>query len=302
MCLPAPFSKNTRIFQVEKAQLEKGHHHIIVQHHYHDHANDPEPSIGDDWEALKAPAVVAFPFKLYEMLERVEEEGLEHIVSWQPHGRSFVVHKPNEFKQILNRFFNLSKIPSFQRQLNLYGFIRLTRAADRGGYYHERFLRGKPFLIQRMTRVKVKGTGIRARSNPEQEPDFWSMPWVVTQTTMYAQGAGSSSVISNDESEEDLTPLPLPTTSYQDDVPSPESEEDIVMTGWGKPFHYLDLNQPSLHHQPLHQQQSQPELLNELLNDADLEAALDTLLRQDDMDLADMLDHVVVSGDDSLFE
>lgn len=29
-----------------------------------------------------------------------------------------------------------------------------------------------------MTRVKVKGTGIRARSNPDAEPDFWRMSWL----------------------------------------------------------------------------------------------------------------------------
>jgi len=31
-----------------------------------------------------------------------------------------------------------------------------------------------------MKRVKVKGTGVRPRSNPDEEPDFWNgMPWVV---------------------------------------------------------------------------------------------------------------------------
>lgn len=29
-----------------------------------------------------------------------------------------------------------------------------------------------------MTRVKVKGTGVRGRSNPDQEPNFWQMKWV----------------------------------------------------------------------------------------------------------------------------
>jgi hypothetical protein len=39
----------------------------------------------------------AFPVKLHCMLEEVEKEGLASIVSWQPHGRSFVVHQPKEF-------------------------------------------------------------------------------------------------------------------------------------------------------------------------------------------------------------
>lgn len=81
---------------------------------------------------------------------------------------------------ILPAYFQLSKFPSFQRQLNLYGFRRLTKGPDRGGYYHECFLRGKPFLISKIKRMKLKGTGVRARSNPDEEPNFWSMTWVGT--------------------------------------------------------------------------------------------------------------------------
>lgn len=38
-----------------------------------------------------------FPVKLHYMLRDMEEDGLDHIMSWQPHGRSFLVHKPAEF-------------------------------------------------------------------------------------------------------------------------------------------------------------------------------------------------------------
>jgi hypothetical protein len=33
-----------------------------------------------------------FPAKLHYMLSEMEKEGLEHIISWQPHGRCFIVH------------------------------------------------------------------------------------------------------------------------------------------------------------------------------------------------------------------
>jgi len=95
----------------------------------------------------------------------------------QPHGRCFLVHKPKEFvDEIMPTFFRQSKLTSFQRQLNLYGFSRITAGRDRGGYYHELFLRNKLFLCQNMTRIRIKGTGIKGKANPSSEPNFYSMP------------------------------------------------------------------------------------------------------------------------------
>ena len=45
--------------------------------------------------------VEPFPLKLYDMLEGVLEEGKEDIVSWQVHGRCFMVHKPQQFVDII---------------------------------------------------------------------------------------------------------------------------------------------------------------------------------------------------------
>jgi hypothetical protein len=47
---------------------------------------------------------------------------------------SFVVHNRTEFvKHIMPAFFRMSKYESFQRQLNLYGFNRITAGRDKGG-------------------------------------------------------------------------------------------------------------------------------------------------------------------------
>ena len=113
---------------------------------------------------------VPFPLKLHQMLDDVDKDGLSHIVSWQPHGRCFVVHLPKVFvAKIMPKYFKQSKFTSFQRQLNLYGFNRLTRGNDVGGYYHELFLRGKIFFCTRLMRVKVNGRGVKGLSNPEFE-------------------------------------------------------------------------------------------------------------------------------------
>ncbi|CAJ1953998.1 unnamed protein product [Cylindrotheca closterium] len=177
-------------------------HHITVQHNYHDHANDYESELKH--VPARGGVITPFPLKLHAMLEAVQNEGLEHIVSWQPHGRCFVVRDPKAFVPILDKHFKVTKIASFQRQLNLYGFQRITKGRDRGGYYHELFLRGKVFLVQNIHRVKVKGTKIRARSNPEQEPNFYAMPFVGTNMPSMAPQMSSASVMNQQLSLQSL--------------------------------------------------------------------------------------------------
>jgi hypothetical protein len=117
--------------------------------------------------------VQPFPGKLMEVLDR---DDLEDVILWMPHGRAFMVRQPKVFiTDVLARFFKQSKYMSFTRQLNLWGFKRITRGRDSGAYYHELFLRGRPRLTLRMRRQKIKGTGIKQAPNPEAEPDLYAM-------------------------------------------------------------------------------------------------------------------------------
>lgn len=67
---------------------------------------------------------------------------------------------------------------SFQRQLNLYGFHRVPYGQDRGSYYHECFLQGRPSLALRITPVKVPRTRIKRTGKilVEKEPNFYALP------------------------------------------------------------------------------------------------------------------------------
>ena len=222
---------------VSKAHAASGNHHprIIVQHNYHDHSQEPPPppavvTTTTDLESsgsasfpssaasnsISSNNSSAFPVRLHSMLTHAAEDGIAHIVSFAPHGRAVQIHDPEAFKRLLPRYFTLSKIASFQRQLNLYGFSRLTRGADRGCYYHELFLRGMPWLMSRMTRVKVKGTGVRARSNPEQEPDLYALPWVGI-----TPGGAVVSTSDADEGSERTVCGPENTSTTTSVVPTP---------------------------------------------------------------------------------
>jgi len=178
----------------------------IVQHHYTDHAVE-SPS-AEDLEykpASKGGVISPFPIKLYEMLENVSNDNFDSIVHWQLHGRCFLVHKITEFvEKVLPKYFQQRKYASFQRQLNLYGFNRITQGPDKGCYYHDCFLRGRQYLCHRMQRIKVKGTIARMASNPNAEPNFYAMP-----------------------------PLDESIASQDDDIVLFE----------GRPFHYIDLQE-----------------------------------------------------------
>jgi len=120
-----------------------------------------------------------FPEKLHQLLSLPESEVDPGIVSWASHGRCFSVHHPRAFtRDLMPKFFSQIAFTSFQRQLNLYGFKRMTKpgSQDKGAYYHELFLRGKPGLCRRMRRQRVKGTGCKPLPDPDSEPDFYTMP------------------------------------------------------------------------------------------------------------------------------
>jgi len=228
-----------------------------VQHNYHDHASD---KIGDETFKIenqqkvskKGGVTIPFPIKLHNMLEHIEliEPELSHIISWQPHGRCFIVHKPKLFyedPQGLARFFHQKKYASFQRQLNLYGFNRITKGPDRGSYYHERFLRGKAFLCEGIKRTKVKGTGARTASNPDAEPDFYQMEPMSPATTKKLH---RHSFISEEEDMANIKALAasmpaLPAGGLappSSTVNTPDNQQELEYAFGNMPFHGINQN------------------------------------------------------------
>jgi len=97
------------------------------------------------------------------------------VISWLPHGKSFVVLRPDVFAtSILPRYFapegsnslnakttpkvtqGVHKYPSFTRKLNRWGFRQISRGPDAGAFCHELFQRDYPELCRGMVCQKSR--------------------------------------------------------------------------------------------------------------------------------------------------
>jgi hypothetical protein len=166
-----------------------------------------------------------------------------------------------------NRFFSQSKYASFQRQLNLYGFKRLTSGTDKGAYFHYLFIRGKCPLVRGMVRRKIKGTKVRRIMAPSEEPDFYAPEWHdenrIGEIMPTSAGAVTPTVVAvsphNSPRETPVVAPPMP--AYLDLISEPLPNESwdaidaLIHDGdllffEGSPFHYLenDMGDPPLSH------------------------------------------------------
>jgi hypothetical protein len=184
---------------------------------YRDAANspDPQPVIRRNKGGVAEP----FPEKLHRMLDAAEKAGEDDVVSFFSHGRAFAIHKPRRFvENVMPRFFKQTKLTSFQRQLNLYGFKRLSQGPDNGGYYHAHFLKGRPGLCANMAREKLKGDN-KFKRDPENEPNFYAMPPI----KMNGETTTSSPML--------LAPFPPPPTGSLHSSPGPSPSYASISAG-----------------------------------------------------------------------
>ncbi|KAK5137509.1 hypothetical protein LTR08_008488 [Meristemomyces frigidus] len=75
--------------------------------------------------AAQQPKIVqtAFIHKLYNMLE---DQSIQHLISWSTTNESFVMSPSTEFSKVLAQYFKHTNISSFVRQLNMYGFHKVS--------------------------------------------------------------------------------------------------------------------------------------------------------------------------------
>eukprot|EP01031_Cornospumella_fuschlensis_P034334 gene34334-41559_t len=102
-----------------------------------------------------ANSTLTFPQKLFILMEK--EAG--DVIQWASHGLCIRIVDEDTFVDVLMpKYFKQTKLTSFQRQLNLYGFRRLTKGEDQGCYFHPKFQRRRRDLLSEIKRMPIKGS------------------------------------------------------------------------------------------------------------------------------------------------
>lgn len=107
-----------------------------------------------------------FPVKLHMLLSKAKQNGVSNIISWHPSGNEFVIHDLTKFvSNILPKTFKQSKMSSFRRQLNAYGFQRVAPKGDIDCkssamvFFHKEFRRDDPVGAKKITRRRAETGG-----------------------------------------------------------------------------------------------------------------------------------------------
>ncbi|CAL5048319.1 unnamed protein product [Urochloa decumbens] len=128
-----------------------------------DAASAPAP---EPWQTPAAAAVPPFLAKTFEL---VEDPATDGVVSWGAARNSFVVWDPHAFTAgLLPRRFKHANFSTFLRQLNTYGFRKVS--PDRWEFAHADFLAGQRHLLASIRRRRGAAGGGSAATPSGAKP------------------------------------------------------------------------------------------------------------------------------------
>jgi hypothetical protein len=111
-----------------------------------------------------------FVHKLYQMLSDPKQS---NFIKWNDTGLSFTIRNVQGFSHnVLPLHFRHSNFSSFVRQLNMYGFHKVNKStpSTKGNenqvweFYHPKFIRGKPHLIEEIKRKQIENENWRSNA------------------------------------------------------------------------------------------------------------------------------------------
>jgi hypothetical protein len=193
------------------------------------------------------------------------------------------------------KYFDQSKMPSFLRQLNVYGFKRLEKGLDKGGYYHRLFVRGNSQDYTQMSRVVGRtashstNTSIvlskrniqSAATRSPQEPKFYTsqLPLVVAGIVAYPKEEEFSQTRSLQQNAWSRPALPRFTSSHPSAI---MVRNESVSHNWKSWYHNLEpVDIPVNQNERYNNRKRKMELLKMLQQDEYSRTFLSALLIQD---------------------
>ncbi|XP_031769219.1 heat shock factor protein isoform X5 [Galleria mellonella] len=119
-------------------------------------------------------SVPAFLGKLWKL---VNDSETNHLISWSPGGKTFVIKNQADFaRELLPLYYKHNNMASFIRQLNMYGFHKIT-SVENGGLRYEKddiefshpcFMRGYAYLLEHIKRKIANSKSIVSSDSGEK--------------------------------------------------------------------------------------------------------------------------------------
>lgn len=139
-----------------------------------------KPTAGDSQRSVPTP----FLTKTYQL---VDDETIDHVISWNDDGSTFIVWNTMAFaRDLLPKYFKHNNFTSFLRQLNTYGFRKVV--SDRWEFANECFRKGKKQLLCEIQRRKLAAPVPSTATIPSAQ-----------LLTLTGNSSGEEQVISSDE-------------------------------------------------------------------------------------------------------
>jgi hypothetical protein len=175
-------------------------------------------------------AITAFLAKLWAL---VNDTTCDDLIAWDPSGGSFHVYDQSRFaREILPRYFKHNNFASFIRQLNMYGFRKMSTIehgslkseGDDIEFAHPSFIRGQDTLLELIKR---------------RAPDNQQKPPIQTTKNDLSPSSSSSALVSTNNLDA-KSPRPIELNHVLENVRTLQTKQTSLSD---KLFHMQDENQ-----------------------------------------------------------
>ncbi|UJR09806.1 hypothetical protein I4U23_014032 [Adineta vaga] len=204
-------------------------------------------SIGDnDYYQQQNPAsqtsVTAFLAKLWAL---VNDESCDDLITWDPSGASFHVYDQSRFaREVLPRYFKHNNFASFIRQLNMYGFRKISTIEhgslkterDDIEFAHPSFVRGHDELLELIKRRAPDNHQQKIIIQPTKPEIQSSLPTLSSSSTLSSSAVTSTTTYADPK----VPPRSVELSHVLEDVRNLQSKQTSLTD---KLFHMQDENQ-----------------------------------------------------------